>query len=225
MKNLTNTSLSLKLAGALLCSSAFALPVLPTYAQANDPAVVNTAQDLCTSQANAKGFELKEIIYAGAADVPNKDAKIVLNLLKAEQLFKLTCYYDKASGQASLGEEEVAESVTATTVTETAPPNIPWGWVLLPLLGLPLLLAWARNRDAKLGVVDNRDLQVYDALIRGNDGAPISVYDRPSYNSRIVGSVYNGDAVNITNHDTGDWIELASGGWIPKQYVATPARA
>jgi hypothetical protein len=215
-----------QIASALLLSGAIALPVMPSYAQnvAGDPTVVQQAQDLCVQQAQSKGFELKEVVYAGGADKAGKDAKIVLNLLKEGQLFKLTCYYDKASGQADFG-EDFAKTLLGDDASASTTPSIPWWSLLLPLLGLGLLLAWARNRDRALGIVDNTYNNLYEADIRTHAGEPpVNVYAHPSENARIIGLIHNGARVKITNHDTDSWIELAKGGWVPKQYVGTPSR-
>lgn len=219
MEHIKNFNPSIKIASALLFSIGLVFPLAPTYA--SDPAIVNQAQELCVSKAKAKGFDLKEIIYSGGADVAGKDAKIVLNLTKDGQLFKLTCYYHKASGQVDLGDNVAADVANVA-------PSIPWWWLLLPLIGMVLLLAWARNRDKALGVVGRSGHQ-YEAYIRGNSTEPVRVYASPSYNSSIIKAAYNGQKVIITDRDitteTGNWIELASGGWVPEQYVGTSARS
>lgn len=228
MRKTQNIPLSIQIASALLLSSPLAFP-LATPAYASDPATVQQARELCIEQAKSKGFELKEVTYAGGADVPGKDAKIVLSLLREGQVFKLTCYYDRASGQVAWGEETAAEMAEAAAEMAQTVKGIP-GWtlllgLLLPLVGLGLLLAWARGR----GIPGRTDGQHYEADIRSSSMEPIGVRATPSHTADLIGTVQNGQRVTITDRDlvaeTGDWIELARGGWVPRQYVGTPSRA
>ncbi len=213
MNQLSLNRWSAKVATAVIFASS--LSVMHPPAQAADPAVVRTAETSCVEQAQQKGFELKKVVYAGDSDKGGKDVKIVLNLLKDGGLFKLTCYYDQVSG-ASFGDED---AVSLTT-------KFPWWWLLLPILGLPALLAWAKGRDTD--EVVHHHHRYYDAIVRGSED-PISVYAEPNLASKVIGYVHNGEAVKITDKDVyhagvGDWVELATGGWIPKQYVGAPAR-
>jgi hypothetical protein len=223
MKNLNQGKTLVKLAGMVLMSSAIALPVLTDRASAVDPAIVNEAQQLCIEDAKAKGFELKEVVTAAAADKPGKDAKIVLHLLKAGQDYKQTCYYDKTAKSVSFFDDIVAGT---TTPDKTYTPVL-W-WLLLPIIGLPLLLWATRNRHTEsdrtaASAVRNHGTRYYDALIRTVDGSPIQVYEEPSYTAKVLGTVQDGQTVHLTGRENEDWCELVGGGWLPKQYVRTSA--
>jgi hypothetical protein len=229
---MTKNALAIRISSALLLSSALVLSLnqIPAKSQSE---VAQKAQELCLADAKSKGFELKEIIYAGAADFKGKDAKVVLNLMRGGQLFKLTCYYDKASGKVALGDTPIGNAVESLMPGKAGkaanPVSFPWWLLLLPLIGLPLLLAWAHKRDLALGLLGTSYGQQYDADIRGNEGEPINIYSSPTSNSDIIGTVVNGQRVKITDRDiateTDNWIELALGGWLPKKYVGTPARS
>lgn len=217
MKNLT------RVAGVALASTIALIPVITEKALAVDPAVVQEAQQLCIDNAGQKGFTLKQVVEAGAADRPGKDAKIVLSLDKGGQEFKQTCYYDKNS-KSVFFDGDVLAPLTAPAATFQ--PNL-W-WALLPIIGLPLLLLWGRNRDAeyaRTAAATTRTVRYYDAIIRTADGSPIQVYEDPAYSARILRTIEDGQSVRITGRETDDWFELAGGGWLPKQYVRTSTRA
>lgn len=217
MKNLT------RVAGVALASTIAFIPVITEKALAVDPAVVQEAQQLCIDNAGQKGFTLKQVVEAGAADRPGKDAKIVLSLDKGGQEFKQTCYYHKDSKSVSFDGDVLAP---LTAPTETFQPNL-W-WALLPIIGLPLLLLWGRNRDAeyaRTAAATTRTVRYYDAIVRTADGSPIQVYEDPAYSARIIRTIEDGQSVRITGRETDDWLELAGGGWLPKQYLRTSTRA
>jgi len=217
MKNLT------RVAGVALASTIALIPVVTEKALAVDPAVVQEAQQLCIDNASQKGFTLKQVVEAGAADRPGKDAKIVLSLDKGGQEFKQTCYYDKNSKSVFFDGDVLAP---LSAPTETFQPNL-W-WALLPIIGLPLLLLWGRNRDAeyaRTAAATTRTVRYYDAIVRTADGSPIQVYEDPAYSARILRTIEDGQSLRITGRETDDWFELAGGGWLPKQYVRTSTRA
>jgi hypothetical protein len=217
MKNLNKSKTLLNLTGVVLMSSAIALPALTDRAAAVDQALVNEAQQLCVQDAQAKGFTLDRVVEAGAADKPGKDAKIVLNLNKGGQEFKQTCYYDKNAKSVSFF-DDIASTGT-TTPDRTYNPAL-W-WVLLPLIGLPLLLWATKNRHAETARAAARTgaTRHYEALIRTADGNPIQVYEDPAYSARVLGTVEDGQTVRVTGRENDDWFELVGGGWLPKQYV------
>jgi hypothetical protein len=216
MRNLT------RVVGVALASTIAIVPVISEKALAADPAVVQEAQQLCIDNANQKGFTLKQVVEAGASDRPGKDAKIVLSLDKGGQEFKQTCYYDK-NAKSVFFDGDVLAPLTAPEATFQ--PNL-W-WALLPIIGLPLLLLWGKNRDAKYArtAAATRTVRYYDAIVRTADGSPIQVYEDPAYSARILRTIEDGQSVRITGRETDDWFELAGGGWLPKQYVRTSARA
>jgi hypothetical protein len=223
MKNLKSEKTFLRVASVVLASTVAVIPVLSEKALAADPAVVQEAQQLCIENANSKGFTLKQVVEAGASDRVGKDAKIVLSLDKGGQEFKQTCYYDKTA-KSVFFDGDVLAPLTAPEATFK--PNL-W-WALLPIIGLPLLLLWGRNRDAeyaRTAATTTRTVRYYDAIIRTADGTPIQVYEDPAYSARILRTIEDGQSVRITGRETDDWFELVGGGWLPKQYVRTSTRA
>ncbi|MEG3438513.1 SH3 domain-containing protein [Pannus brasiliensis CCIBt3594] len=227
MKNFHDNKPLRKFAGVILASSAIAGPVFTGRVTAADPAIVREAQQLCIDNARTKGFELKEVVSSGDADVAGKDAKIILTLLKDGRDFKQTCYYDKNAKSVSFG-EEIAATLTPPAVTvppaKTYSPAL-W-WMLLPIVGLPALLWWAENRrigPARTVTIGARNASIAhsEALIRGEDGNPVQVYKEPSYSSRVLGTVDDGQLVRLTGRENDDWFELVGGGWLPKQYART----
>jgi hypothetical protein len=194
----------------LLFSTSLALPISNAYA--SDPAIVEQAKTLCLDKAKAEGYELKSVLYSGSSDIPGKDAKVVLQLIKNGQVAKLTCNYDQKSGMADFGTSEAA----------LPPVSIPWWGFLLPLLGLLVLwfLSKGKHEARTYG-------HYYEADIRGG-GDPIPVYDHPSLGANVISAVHNGERLRITDRDLAiandSWVQLARGGWVEKQYVGTPFR-
>lgn len=210
MKKNTVIAPPLKFLCFLLLSVSLAVPI--SSVQASDPAVVEQAKTLCLDKAKAQGYELKDVLYAGASEILGKDAKIVLQLIKGGQVAKLTCNYDVKSGGVDFGSPEAAPP----------PVSIPWWGFLLPLLGLLALWFLAKGKDK------TRTYGHYhDADIRGGDGS-IPVYELPSLSAKVIGAVHNGDRVRVTDRDIATandgWVQLARGGWVEKQYVGTPSR-
>lgn len=205
-------------------ASAIVTPSFTKSAQALDPAVVQEAQNLCVENAKTKGFDLKEVVSAGPADVAGKDAKIVLNLTKAGQEYKQTCYYDKNSKSVFFGDDAKG----AVTTPETTYQPALW-WVLAPLIGLPLLLWATRNRGkeevTRAAAVKTYANRYYDAIVRTVNGEATEVYEEPNYNSKVIRSILDGESVRVTGLEDKDWFELAGGGWIPKKYVRTTSHA
>lgn len=225
MKNSGDNKTFRKFAGVILASSAIAGPVLADRAAAADPAIVQEARNLCIEDARGKGFELKEVITAGDSDKPGKDAKIVLKLLKSGQDFQQTCYYDKNAKSVSFVDEiaaTIAPPPIASAPVKTYTPAL-W-WILLPIVGLPALLWWAENRQsgparAVSTGARNGSIVYSEVLVRGEDGNPVQVYEEPSYDSRVLGTVDDGQSVRVTGRENDDWFELVGGGWLPKQYM------
>jgi hypothetical protein len=210
VKKSTLVAPPLKLVFFLLFSASLVLPISNAYA--SDPAIVEQAKTLCLDKAKSEGYELKNVLYAGASEIPGKDAKVVLQLIKDGQVAKLTCNYDVKSGGVDFGAPEAAPP----------PVSIPWWAFLLPLLGLLALwfLSKGRNKATTYG-------HYYEADIRGGSD-PIPVYDHPSLASNVISAVHNGERVRVTDRDlviaNDGWVQLARGGWVEKQYVGTPSR-
>lgn len=197
-----------------------ALPITSAYAQNVPQNVIDTAQQSCIENAQSNGFELGEVVSAGPSDRTDKDAKIVLNLTRDGQLFRQTCYYSEASG-VELGDD------TANAVAGVAPDLSRLWWLLLPLLGLPLLLAWARRRDAAAPPIVVTDRGRYagrsEAVVR-NNGRSIEVHSGPDNSYRVTKTLYDGQRVGLTGNYQNDWAELAEGGWISTHHLESNPR-
>lgn len=210
MKKKSLASPPMKFIFSLLFTASLAIPISSAYAA--DPAVVEQAKTSCLDKAKTEGYELKDVLYAGSSDIPGKDAKVVLQLIKDGQVAKLTCNYDVKSGGVEFGTPEAAPP----------PVSIPlWGF-LLPLLGLLALWFLAQGKDETPTYG-----HYYEADIRAG-ADPIPVYDHPSLAANVISAVHNGERVRVTDRDlaiaNNGWVQLARGGWVEKQYVGTPAR-
>lgn len=186
----------------------------PTFAQvaADLDAAARTA---CMQSAEAKGFQVVDVVSVEPKPGVADGANVVLNLSRDGQAYKLTCGYTKSAG--ALFDNQGAAGVT----TGTAPDMSRLWWLLLPLLGLPLLLWWAKGRDT----VDYTTAAEHhsEGVIRHQAG-PVKVYSGPSNSYRVVDTLENGQRIILTGRQENNWAELQGGGWIPVQYVEANAR-
>lgn len=212
-------------------------------AQAIAPEVATAAKQACISSAESKGFQVAEVVSIepkpGVADAAN----VVLSLTKAGQPYKLTCGYTKAAGAVfsdHAATTTTTDSTTTTTTTEPAttttlapdaaeavktglPVSLaPLWWLLLPIIGLPLLLWWARGRGA---TTVNRAAYATgrtEAIVR-NNGNNLNVYSGPGTDYRVTRTLRDGQTVWLSGRYNNNWAELEDGGWIPTQNIETPA--
>lgn len=216
---------------------------LAANAQAVAPEVATAARQACISSAESKGFQVAEVVSIepkpGVADAAN----VVLSLTKAGQPYKLTCGYTKATG-AVFGDHAATttttDSTTTTTTTDptttttlapapteavkTVPPAslTPLWWLLLPLIGLPLLLWWARGRGATTVARKAYTTGRTEAIVR-NNGNNLNVYSGPGTDYRVTRTLRDGQTVWLSGQYNNNWAELEDGGWIPTQNIETPA--
>jgi hypothetical protein len=103
---------------------------------------------------------------------------------------------------------------TVASQTAVAPTDLSrlW-WLLLPLLGLPLLLWFMRGRQDKT-IYGERS----DAIVHG-DGNTVEIYANPGTHHPHIGTLYDGQRVTLSGRCHEKWSELADGGWIPSQYL------
>jgi hypothetical protein len=127
------------------------ISVSPVLAQSKD--VSNAAKGACEDAALKKGFTVDEVVSVEPKGL--EGANVVLNLSKEGQAYKLTCGYTVAGG-ASLVEDLKQSAENLKTAVTTSLPEAsaamnwsPLWWLLLPIIGLPLLLAWSGGRRAK----------------------------------------------------------------------------
>lgn len=203
-------------------SSAFVASVLlgtlsisSAYAQGVAADLDAAARAACTQSAVSKGFQVKEIVSVEPKAGTTDGANVVLNLDRAGQEYKLTCGYSKTAG-AAIGDESPAASTIAT-------PPVDLGklwWLLLPLIGLPLLLLWTKSRDTAVGHTYN---ERSEAVVR-NNGRSLNIYREPNANQTVTGTLYDGQRVTLSGRHNNDWTELADGGWVPTQSLETVRR-
>ncbi|MFM7447363.1 MAG: SH3 domain-containing protein [Leptolyngbyaceae cyanobacterium] len=206
---------SIKAAGILAVLAVAPVFLASPQAQA-DPlaASIEDAKQACIADAQSKGFTLKEV--ASATSVSAKDIQVVLMLDKGGAAAKLTCNYDTATRGAVLGNDTAGATGTTN--------NLGWSpllWLLLPLLGLPLLLRWAKNHseDVIVGDTGRRYGERTDAVIRTTTGNTLDVHSGPGESYRVTSTLNHGQRVVLTGLYDNNWAELTSGGWVDSRYL------
>lgn len=215
---------NLKKAGALAMIGAATLAVAtPIHAQGTvAPDLANAAKTACINKAQADGYTLKDVLSVEPYDATGDRVKVVLNLVKNNAEARLTCGYTKGDQSVSFDPGAAAE-----TAQDTARGVNPWLWLLLPLIGIPLLIALTRGRQ-RPAEDDNYATRTTttgrtEGFVRTN-GEALDVYSGPATTYRVTGTLRNGDRVVVTGRRENNWLELENGGWIPAQYVETSYR-
>ncbi len=184
---------------------ALVFPISSAYAQTVPSDLSAAATEACTRSAESKGFQVKDVVSV-EPKAGTDGANVVLNLDRAGQAYKLTCGYSKSAG-AMIGED--------TAASTTAPNLSSFWWLLLPLIGLPLLLAWVGNRDRHLAPIHQ---ERSEALVK-NDGKSLSIHSGPDESHAVTGVLYDGQHVTLSGRRSDNWAELADGGWIPARLL------
>jgi hypothetical protein len=112
-----------------------------------------------------------------------------------------------------------ASQTTALVTGDTASPEADWtklAWLLLPLLGLPLLLAWGRDRKAASEFGHELNATVH------TEATEVDIHAAPGTHQPVIGQLHSLQQVKLTGRYQEQWAELASGGWVPTQYLQTP---
>jgi hypothetical protein len=183
-------------------------------AQAQSTAeMLQTAEAACIENAAADGYDpaMAQVISSRAID--SDQVEVVLNLTKDGQNFdRLTCPFSASQG--------IGNFVGGAAATVASPGMGRLWWLLLPLVGLPLLLAALRGRDtAVAGAVAPVGDRVYtEGWVNTNSG-PLDVREYPTTSARVLRSLPNAEYVRLTGRHDGDWAELSDGGWVPSYYL------
>jgi hypothetical protein len=222
MKGLKFASIQSATAVSLLIGSSIAL--LPAHAQQVRADIAEAAQESCIQSAESQGFTLNEVVSVEPSAQSGADgATVVLDLIRDGESFKLTCDYNPASG-AAIGDD--ATRATTTGATDVESRAFPWWWLLLPIIGLPLLWAWTRGRDTA-PVARESSRRAYaentEAIVRSS-GRSVNIYDAPGTNNRVTGTLHDGQSVTLSGRYDNEWLELGLGGWVQRQYLETRPR-
>ncbi len=234
MKTLKSATFQSIAATSILVGAA--IPFSAANAQTVAADLATAARQACTSSAESKGFQVAEVVSiepkAGVAD----GANVVLSLTKAGQPYKLTCGYTKSAG-AVFGDTAATTTTAPTTTTtatapapattetvKTVPPAslAPLWWLLLPLIGLPLLLWWTRGRGAATETRESYTTGRTEAIVR-NRGNTVNVHSGPGMDYRVTETLRDGQTVWLSGQYNNNWAELENGGWIPTQNIETAA--
>jgi hypothetical protein len=175
--------------------------------------MLKTAEKACIENAAADGYnpDLAQVVSSRAID--NDKVEVVLNLTKDGQSFdRLTCPFSASTG--------IGNFVSDAADTVAAPGLGRLWWLLLPLLGLPLLLAALRGRDrgAVEAVTPIGDRVYTEGWVNTNSG-PLDVREYPNSNARVLRSLPNDEYVRLSGRHDSDWVELTEGGWVPSYYL------
>lgn len=223
----------LKKAGVLAIISAATLAVAsPIQAQGTvAPDLANAAKTACIDKAKADGYTLKDIVSVAPYDATGDRVRVVLNLVKGGSEARLTCGYTKGDKSVSFDAGQAAGQAVdnAQDAAQDATRGVsPWLWLLLPLIGIPLLIALTRGKQRTTDY-DNYNTRTTvggertEGLIKTN-GEALEVYSGPGTANQITGRLRNGDRVVLTGRRENNWVELENGGWIPAQFVETSYR-
>lgn len=198
---------------AIACGSALlATAAAPSWAQSTTE-MLATAEEACIESAAADGYDpdLAQVVSSRAID--GDKVEVVLNLTKDGQSFdRLTCPFSASTG--------IGNFVSGAAETVAAPGLGRLWWLLVPLLGLPLLLAALRGRDRAVveSIATTTDRVLTEGWVNTNSG-PLDVREYPNSNARVLRSLPNGEYVRLTGRHDSDWVELTEGGWVPSYYL------
>ncbi|MGF1568421.1 MAG: SH3 domain-containing protein [Nodosilinea sp.] len=198
-------SLALACGGMLLVSLA-----APTLAQSTAE-LLETAEAACIENAAEDGYDpaQAEVISSRALDADK--VEVVLNLTKDGQGFdRLTCPFSASQG--------IGNFVGDTAGAVAAPGLGRLWWLLVPLIGLPLLLWALRGRDRDYAAAAVGDRVYTEGYVNTTEG-PLDVREYPNSTSRVLRTLTNGEHVRLTGNHDNDWVELFNGGWVPSYYL------
>lgn len=200
------------LTAAAVTSIALLSAVSPALASV--PAEVATrAQDACVNSAQSEGFTLRRVRSTDSVDADT--VRVILNLDRDNQEFKLTCNYSIAQNSVTVNDDSIAR---------VARPLVnPWLALLIPLIGLPLLLALTRGREDETVNAARNYSERSEGTVR-TAGEMLDIYDGPGASYRVVGNLRNGQRIVLTGRYENDWAQIESGGWVPTRYLDSVTR-
>lgn len=247
-KNIISQTASLTGELFLITAMSFSLN-LPSFAQVQfTDQDKQDAQDACIQTAGEKGFTWKETVTVEPDTVQTDKLKIVLNLDKEGQEYKLTCYYgadkvavfDGGDQPAEVAETPVEQPVAQTPVATATPTPVetrsgfPWWLLLIPLIGLPLLwlLMKGNNEPTTTVATENTSTNTYrEPVVHTtkevinprrvwirNNDFGVNVHSGPGNTYEVTRTITEDQEVVITGRSENDWIELESGGWVERRF-------
>jgi uncharacterized protein YgiM (DUF1202 family) len=207
-------SLQKSLTAALISVAALSVAV-PSYAQAAiAPELAEKAKKACIDKAQAKGYTLKDVTSVEPYDATGDRVKVVLNLTKNADgtEARLTCGYSDKDGAAAFDGD--------TTTAQRQ--GFPWWWLLLPILGIPLLFALLRGKERPVettaNVYNTATTTAREAVVRAN-GEYLDIHSGPGTAYQVTGTLRNGQRVMLSSRRDNNWVELETGGWVPVEYL------
>ena len=197
--------------------------------------MVQASKDACINLAKKRGFAVENVIDAQPAD--GDSAHPTNRVVESNRNLTVVAQRDR---QRQRDQVVVAEPKRASGF------NPAW---LLPLLLLPLVFLFLRNRDGesgeptKVGVyatpakpaavkvetpvvtttTSTTVNKVVEALLRVQDSA-IEVRSGAGPTNSVARTILAGSKVRLSGRYQNDWAELAEGGWISIQSLAADPR-
>jgi len=212
------------------CSALLVTTAMPSLAQSTAE-MLETAEQACLEKAVDEGFDPDRAEVISSESVDANTVKVVLNLTKDGTNFaRLTCPYSATEGVVSFG-EDVATAVTA-------PRNWNWlWWLLLPLIGIPLLLRFLGGRNRREYVAADRVRseptrdyvsadqargRTYTEAYVDRRGDMLEVREYPDPSSRVIRRLSFGDHIDLTGQKDQGWLEVLGGGWVESRFLRFP---
>jgi len=208
------------------CSAVLVITATPSLATAD---MLKTAEKACIEKASNEGYNPARAEVISSESVDADTVKVVLNLTKDGTNFaRLTCPYSVSQGVGSFGE------AAANAATAHGNWNRLW-WLLLPIIGIPLLLSSLRDRNRREYVAADRvsggatrdygsadrvqNLRSYTDAYVNTQGEVLEVREYPDQASRVLRRFSDGDRLELTGQQDQEWVEVLGGGWVHSRFL------
>lgn len=205
------------------CSALLVTTAMPALGQSTAE-MLKTAEQACIEKAAAEGYDPTRAEVISSESVDADTVKVVLNLTKDGNNFaRLTCPYSASRGVVSFGD------------AVTAPNNWNWlWWLLLPLIGIPLLLWLLRGRDQREYVAADRirreptrdyvsadrvQGRTYTDAYVNTGGERLDVKEYPNQTAKVLRRLDHGEHLELTGQQDKGWVELLGGGWVESRFL------